>query len=246
MDSAENGRGGQHFDSGNGCQKPRKQPIENRSPKDMPYAFLVSAVGAITSTAIAMFVIRSWSAMEIAPVVGAIVGFGIGVVTLRLRALPLSASMEEYKAAGKGGSLEEGAKFYGNVALKIAIIISIIEAPILFISTASAPLLFPAGWIVMSVWIFYRVWRLNAENLLGNDLDLFKLIAGIALIALVGVVMYVTYMSLFSPAADDALTLIKFAFIANPFVALGAAVIANLGMGAIGLFAGFVNSQRHQ
>jgi hypothetical protein len=212
----------------------------------VPYAFLVAALGAIVSSAIALFVIRSLSAMAMAPVVGAILGFAVGVVTLRLRGLPLSARMEEYNAAGKGGSLEEGAPLYVNVALNFAVGISIIEVPILFISRASAPIVFPAGWVVIATCIFYRVWRLNAERALSNDLDVFKFVAGPTLIGMAGVAMYVAYMSLFSPAADDALTLIKFEFIANPFAAFGAAAIATLGMGAVGLFAELINSQKYQ
>jgi hypothetical protein len=212
----------------------------------VPYVFLVAALGAIVSSAIGLFVIRSLSGMAIAPVVGAILGFAVGVLTLRLRGLPLSATLEEYKAAGKGGSLEEGAPLYLNVALNFAVVVSIIEAPILFISTASAPIVFPAGWIVIATCLFYRVWRLNAESVLSNDLDVFKFVAGPAVIGIAGVAMYFAYMSLFSPAADDALTLIKYEFIANPFAALGAAAMATLGVGAVGLFAEFINSQRYQ
>lgn len=196
----------------------------------VPYAFLVAALGAIFASAIALFAIRSMSAMAIAPVVGAILGFAVGVLTLRLRGLPLSAGMEEYKAAGKGGSLDDGAPLYLNVAFNFAVVISIIEAPILFISKASAPIVFPAGWVIIATCLFYRVWRLNAEGALSNDLDVFKFVAGPTLIGMAGVAMYFAYTSLSSPAADDALTLIKFEFIANLIAAFGAAAIATLGM----------------
>jgi hypothetical protein len=207
----------------------------------VPYAFLVAALGAIVSSAVALFVVRSWSAIAIAPVVGAILGFAVGVVTIRLRGLPLSAGMDEYKAAGRGGSFEAGAPLYAKMALNFALFISIIEAPILFINKASAPIVFPAGWVVIAICLFYGVWRLNAEKSLNNDLDVFKLIASPFLVFIVGVAMYFAYTFLFSPAADDVLTLIKAEFIINPFVGFGVAAIAILGMGAGSFFAELIN-----
>jgi len=212
----------------------------------VPYAILVSALGAIVSTAIALFGLQTWSAMKIAPVVGAILGFAVGALTLKLRRLPLSAGMDEYKAAGRGGSLEAGAPLYANVAFNFAMVISIIEAPILFLSKESASIVLPVGWIVTAICLFYGVWRLNAESALNNDLDVFKIVGGPAVIGIAGVVMYLAYTSLFSPAADDPLTLIKFGFIANPFVAFGAAAIAILGLGTVSFLAGFIDSQKYQ
>jgi hypothetical protein len=120
----------------------------------VPYVVLVAALGAIVSAATALFGIRTSSAMTIAPVVGAVLGFALGALTLRLRGLPLSAGMDEYKAAGRGGSFEPGAPLYAKGALNVALVISIIEAPILFINKTSAPIVFPAGWLVIAVWFF--------------------------------------------------------------------------------------------
>jgi hypothetical protein len=212
----------------------------------VPYAFLVAALGAIVSSAVALFVVRSWSAMAIAPMVGAVLGFAVGVLTLRLRGLPLSAGMVEYEAAGRGGSLEAGAPLYANVALNFSVVISIIEAPILFINKASAPIVLLVGWVITAICLFYGVWRLNAESALNNDLDVFKIVAGPAVIGIAGAVMYFAYTSLFSPAADDPLTLIKFGFIANPFVAFGTAAVAILGLGTVSFLAGFIDSQKYQ
>ena len=193
-----------------------------------------------------MFAMHSLSATKIAPLVGAVLGFAVGAVTVKLRGLALSAGMEEYKAAGKGGSLEEGARLYVRVALNFAAVISIIEAPILFFSKASAPIVLPVGWVVLAACLFYRVWRLNTERVLSNDLDVFKFVAGPTLIGMAGGALYLADISLFSPAADDVLTLIKFEFIANPCAAFGAAAIAILGMGVVGLFAELINSEKYQ
>jgi hypothetical protein len=207
----------------------------------VPYIILVAALGAIVSTTTALFGIQTWSAMKIAPVVGAVLGFVIGVLSLRLRGLPLNAGMDEYKAAGRGGAFELGAPLYAKGALYISVVISTIEAPILFISKASAPIVLPAGWVVIAVYFFYEVWQLNAERPLNNDLDVFKMVAGPAVIGIAGGTMYMGYTFVLSPAANDTLTLVKCAFIANPFVGFGAAAIAILVMGAVSFFAELAN-----
>jgi hypothetical protein len=212
-----------------------------RVPPIVPYAVLVAALGAIVSTAIALFGLHTWSAIKVAPAVGAILGLALGALTLRLRGLALSAGMDEYKAAGRGGSFEPGAPLYAKGALNVAVVISIIEAPILFIDKTSAPIVFPAGWLVIAVWFFYAVWRLNAEKPLNNDLDVFKLVAGPFLVFIVGVAMYFAYTFLFSPAAEDVLSLIKAEFIINPFVGFGVAAIAILGIGAVSFFSELIN-----
>jgi hypothetical protein len=96
----------------------------------MPYAILVSALGAIVSTAIAMFVMHSWSATKIAPAVGAILGLIVGIATLRLRGLPLRATLDEYRAAGGGESGSEILSLYLKIALNAAIVVSIVELPV--------------------------------------------------------------------------------------------------------------------
>jgi hypothetical protein len=164
-----------------------------RSIKQMRYIFLVSALGAIAAVAIAMFGIQTWAAMKVAPFIGALTGFAVGIATLKLRGLPLDSTFEEYKAAGKYSTLPNGAPLYINIALKNAAIVSVIEAPLLFVSQATATIVFPAGWIVMCVGTFYEVWKLNQQRLLDNDLDVFKPVAGTALIGIVGSIIYLLY-----------------------------------------------------
>ena len=90
----------------------------------MPYAVLVTALGAITSTAIAMFVLHSWPATKIAPLIGAILGLAIGISTLRLRGLPLAATLEEYRAARGGDSAKEAIRQCLRIALGSAMVVS--------------------------------------------------------------------------------------------------------------------------
>jgi hypothetical protein len=140
----------------------------------MPYAILVSALGAIVSTAIAMFVMHSWSATKIAPAVGAILGLIVGIATLRLRGLPLRATLDEYRAAGGGESGSEILSLYLKIALNAAIVVSIVELPVFLMERNAAPYVVVAGWMVIIGYALYRAWRSSDERWFNIDLDVFS------------------------------------------------------------------------
>ena len=147
----------------------------------MPYAILVSALGAIVSTAIAMFVLHSWPAIKIAPAVGAILGLLWAVTMVKIRGLSLRCTLEEYRAIAGVRSLHEIGTFCSNTALKAALVVSIIEVPIVPFGKTAALLMLPAGWVFIIAWTVYRAWKINDQPSLNGGLDVFQISGGVAL-----------------------------------------------------------------
>ena len=196
----------------------------------MPYAFLVATLGVIVASAITLFVIRSLSVMAIAPMVGAILGFAVGVVTLRLRGLPLSATLEEYRASAGFGSIEDWCSFIMTVALNAGVVASIIELPVVLAGDAAVLSSLPVGWIVIIAYTFYRAWQSNDPRTSNIDLDVFQITGGVALLVISGFVMLFPLFSGAPPAQFSDLELIKVIFVTNAFAALPAIAIAVLGL----------------
>jgi hypothetical protein len=202
----------------------------------MPYAVLVTALGAITSTAVAMFVLHSWSATKIAPLIGAILGLAIGIGTLRLRGLPLTATLEEYRAGRGGESIKEAFSQGVRGALAAAVVISIVEMPAVLIDNSTLPFVLLAGWIVLVAHTFHRAWKLNAQRLLSSNLDVFNLAGGLALIGICSTLVYFVFAGLQRGAANtevSALFLVKAIVVWNLFTAIDAAAIAIFGICAL-------------
>jgi hypothetical protein len=133
---------------------------------------------------------------------------------------------------------------YLPVGLKCAIVVSFVEAPIFFVSTAAAPIVLPAGWVVIFACTFFRAWQLNTQYLCSNDLDLSKFVAGVVLVGLASAALYGALVALSSPAADDLIWLIKAAFICNPIAGIDAAIIAMLGAYIVEKIVGQMPSRR--
>jgi hypothetical protein len=183
-----------------------------------------------------MFGIRSWSAMAIAPVVGAILGFAIGVVTLRLRGLPLSATLEEYRASAGFGSIEDFCTFIMKVALNGGVVVSIVELPALLIGEAAVLSILPAGWIVIIAYTLYRAWQINDPRTSNIDLDVFQITGCVALLVMSGCMLLFPLFSRMSHAQNVELALnvgldlAKAIFVSNAFAALPAVAIAVFGL----------------
>lgn len=115
------------------------------------------------------------------------------------------------------------------IALTFAIGVALAEIPILFFNLIPAAFVFVGGWILICGYTFYRVWLLNTQSLVVNDVSLAKLIAGIFVVGLSGVLLYLGVMTSYSPASDNITWRIKGAFAGNALVALGAATLALFG-----------------
>ncbi len=199
----------------------------------MPYAVLVTVLGAITSTAIAMFVLHSWSAMKIAPPIGAMIGLAMGVLTLKLRGLSLSVTLEQFRAARSGESATEAIQQCLKIALGTAIIVSIAEVPVIVFNNGTLPLLAPAGGIVVTVYTFHRAWRMNVHELIRGNLDVFHLVGGLAIIGICSALMVIAFEGLQSGTMNtevSAFFLVKTLFVWNSFAAFDAAAIAFFGI----------------
>jgi hypothetical protein len=118
---------------------------------------------------------------------------------------------------------------YLPIALKCAIVASFVEAPVFFVSTAAAPIVFPAGWTIIFAYTFYKAWQLNTQYLCSNDFDVSKFVAGVVLVGLASAALFGALVALSAPAADDVVWLIKAAFISNPVAGIDAALIAASG-----------------
>ena len=93
----------------------------------MPYAVLVSALGAIIAAVIALFGFRTSTDMIVAPIIGAPLGFTFAIMSLRRHGLPLDSKLEDYRSAA--GITSEAPKAYLNAAFGIALIVVLVELP---------------------------------------------------------------------------------------------------------------------
>jgi hypothetical protein len=115
------------------------------------------------------------------------------------------------------------------IALAFAIVVALAEIPILFFDVIPAAFVFVGGWVLICGYTFYRVWRLNTQSLVVNDVSLAKLTAGIFIIGLSSVLLYLGVMTSYRPASDNFTWRIKGAFAGNAVMALGAATLAVFG-----------------
>jgi len=199
----------------------------------MPYAILVSALGAIISTAIAMFAMHSWSATKIAPFVGAILGLIVGIAALRLRGLPLRATLEEYRAAGGGESVGRILSLYLKIALNTSIVVSVVELPIFLIDRAAGSYVFVAGLMVIIAYTVYRVWSSNDPRLFNIDLDVFNIAGAAGMFIMSGGHLYAAFRGWHDLMPNTTVPdsdLIKGVFVCNAFGAFTAPVIAVFGL----------------
>jgi hypothetical protein len=212
----------------------------------VPYAVLVSALGAIVSTAFAMFGLHSWSAMKFAPVVGAILGLIFGIATLRLRALPLRATLEEYRAAGGGDSGSEVLRQYRNIALGAAIVVSILELPVFLAGWAPASGVLETGLVLIIAYTFYRAWRSNDPRLFNIDFDAFNIAGGVGVLLIFGFMLYAPFAGQQGPMLNvSAPDLVKGALAYNGCAAFLAVVIAVFGLNIAHRILELISPQRH-
>ena len=196
----------------------------------MPYAILVSAFGAIVATAIAMFGLHSWSAIKIAPFVGALLGAGFSLATLRLHGLPWRATLDEYRSAAGVQSLKEISWRYLNIALGAAFVVSVVELAGLLIDPVTVLSCWSVGWMAVIGYTFWRAWQINHPASLGR-FDIFQIFGGVSLLTISGFFLYGPFDgSIMLDRGASGFALAKAIFVINAWVAGTAAVIALLGV----------------
>jgi len=180
-----------------------------------------------------MFVLHFWPAIKIAPAVGAILGVVWAVTMVRIRGLSLRCTLEEYRAIAGVRSLQEISTFCSNTALKAALVVSIIELPIVPFGKTAALLMLPAGWVFIIAWTVYRAWKINDQASLNGGLDVFQISGGVALLMMFGVFLHValgaTQAGMLDANFSD-LDRIKGLFISNACAAPVAIVVAVFGL----------------
>jgi len=119
------------------------------------------------------------------------------------------------------------------IALAFAIVVAVVEIPILSLNVMPTALVFIAGWLVICGYTFYRVWQLNAHTLIVNDFGFAKLVASAFIIGLSSVLLYLGIQTSYSAAYDNIAWRIKGAFAGNALVALDAATLAIIGAFAV-------------
>lgn len=212
----------------------------------MPYAVLVTSLGAIVSTAIAMFGLHSWSAMKIAPVVGAMLGFIVAIASLLRHGLSLNATLEEYRRAARVQSLLDISSLFMKIAFGVATTVSIVELPSILIGQVTALSICVAGWAVVIGYTLYRAWQVSDSSSFGN-LDVFQIAGGAALLMIFGAILYGVFIRVQAGMPTQlvpALDLVKMIFVLNACVALEAMVIAIFGLNILYRVLGTMNPQR--
>jgi hypothetical protein len=194
----------------------------------MPYAVLVSALGAIVSSAIAMFGLHSWAALEVAPIVGALVGFLFAIFSLRLNDLSLRSTLEDYRSvAGVSGIQME----YLNSALRVGLIVSFIEFPsVMFGQDVTFPICV-LGWLGVLGGTLYQGWRVYGAP---GRLDVFQIVGGIAGLLIFGSCMYVFALEI-RPGLQNVSVfyLVRAIFILNGLAAFASAILSLFGLAIV-------------
>jgi hypothetical protein len=151
----------------------------------MPFTVLVSALGAIVSAAIAMFGLHSWTALKVAPVIGASFGLLYAISELRRLDLPLSSTLEDYRSiAGIG----DAPKLYFWSALRIGLIATCIELPAIMLGQQIALMLSAVGCVVVLCVTIVCSWRLTN---LPVKLDVFQMAGGVGCLVIFGWMTFV-------------------------------------------------------
>jgi hypothetical protein len=208
----------------------------------MPYAVLVSALGAIVSTAFAMFGLHSWSAMKIAPVVGAILGLAVAIASLRRYGLSLDASVEEYRGAAGVRSPKAISSLCMKIAFGVATVVSIVELPAVLLGQTTALSICSEGWIVIIGYTLYRGWQIADPNSFGK-LDVFQIVAGAALLLIFGAFLYEVVVVEPTQTIPE-LALVKMMVVLNSCAAVEAMLIAIFALNILYRVLGMRRPQR--
>jgi hypothetical protein len=131
------------------------------------------------------------------------------------------------------------------IALAFAILVTVIEIPLLMLNVVPTALVFAVGWIIICGYTFYRVWRLNAHTLVVNDFGFAKLVAGAFIIGGSSVLLYLAIQTSYDAEYDNLVWRIKGAFAGNALVALDAATLAVIGAFAAEQISRVVSWLRH-
>jgi len=209
----------------------------------VPYAVLVSALGAIVSTAIALFGLHTWSAMKIAPVVGAVVGFIFAVASLRRYGLSLDAGLEEYRDAAGVRSLKHVSLRYLNVAFGAAAVVSVIELPFVLIGQATALSVCAAGWVIIIGYTLYRAWQIDDPTSHGN-LDAFQIVGGVLSLTFFGAILCGVFIYVQAGMLTQTIPgfeLVRMILLFNSCAALEAMVVAVFALNILRRVAGMIN-----
>jgi hypothetical protein len=182
----------------------------------MPFAVLVSALGAIVAAAFAMFALHSWVAFKAAPVIGASLGFLLAILSLRWAGLPLSSTLETYRSAvGVRGTPNF------KLALKVAVIVSLVELPAAMLGWNFTRAWCEAGWLFVLGSTLYLNFRFGPHSI---KLDIFQIVGGIGLLLIFGSFMYAFVVAPVEAKAVSLFNLAKMIFIFNGCAAMLSAV----------------------
>ncbi len=196
----------------------------------MPYAVLIASFGALVAAAIAMFGLHSWAALKIAPFAGALLGAGYSFVLLRLHALPLRASVDEYRAAAGIVSPKEISLLYLNIALRAVLVVSAAEIVGLFITPVAVLSGWSVGWVAVIGYTCWRAWQLDHPASYGR-FDIIQVSAAVILLMISGLfVRGVFDGSVMLDRGATTFQLIRAIVVMNMWVALTAMVIAMYGV----------------
>lgn len=116
-----------------------------------------------------------------------------------------------------------------SVALKVAILVALVQAPLLFLDWIPVEALLFTGWAIIAGYTLARIWVMSRDTLVVNDVTTLRFIASLLAAGIGVVVLYVTTMASENPAAANPTWQIKAAFISNPFAGLAVAALLTAG-----------------
>jgi 1,4-dihydroxy-2-naphthoate octaprenyltransferase len=154
----------------------------------MPYAALVSVLGAFVGTAFAMFGLQSWYAIKALALIGAALGLVGAFVALWRQELPLSASLDQYRQAARIVPTRAVGKPYLNIAFAAALLVGLVQCAVLLICPTDPIWVWMAGWAAIISTTMYQVWS-NGQLRLPGKFDLLQIIGGGACLVIFGLLL---------------------------------------------------------
>ncbi|MBR1210769.1 hypothetical protein [Bradyrhizobium sp. JYMT SZCCT0180] len=209
----------------------------------MPYPVLVAALGAIVATAFAMFGLHSWSAVKVAPLVGAGLGCALAIASLRRHGLALGTTLEEYRGAAKVQSLADSFRLHGKAAFGIATIVSVAELPFALIGQAAVLPICLAGWVVIIGYTIYRAWQIGDVSLFGK-FDIFQAVGAVSFSMIFVAILYGFFQAGMPARAISFFELIRIVLVGNAFATMQAMIIAIFGLNIVYRVLDLTNPQR--
>ena len=186
----------------------------------MPYAVLVSALGAIVGAAIALIGFHTWTALQVATIVGALSGYLLAAFSLRRHSLPLNSTLDDYRGIA---GVTRMPRQYFYAAYGVGLTVAFVELPSIMFGQNVVLVICAAGCVAIFAGTLYRSWRLTNSPV---KLDIFHIVGGTSLLGIFGSIGYGLATAAQPSQNIPPIELARMIFVVNAIAAMLSAILA--------------------